>query len=86
VTSLFRALWDDDGALAAELLACNGDVMPLRSAFARGMLETANNPVLPMARLALWREFADRLDGKPTQHKEVRESRVTVMYKRGDPP
>jgi hypothetical protein len=39
-----------------------------------------------MAALAALREFADRLDGRPKQATETRQQRVTIMYRRGDPP
>jgi hypothetical protein len=35
---------------------------------------------------AAFREFADRLDGWSKQAIETRQQRVTIMYKRGDPP
>jgi hypothetical protein len=31
-------------------------------------------------------EFADRLDGRPKQAPETRQQRVTIIYRRGDPP
>jgi hypothetical protein len=41
VASLLRALWDDDGNLAEELL-CNGDGLTARSALARTLVLAAN--------------------------------------------
>jgi hypothetical protein len=57
-----------------------------RSAFARTLVLAANGAYGPMAALAALREFADRLDGRPKQATETRQQRVTIMYRRGDPP
>jgi hypothetical protein len=60
--------------------------LTFRNGFARSMLETANGKNGAMAMIALFRELADRLDGRPKQATETRQQRVTVMYRRGDPP
>jgi hypothetical protein len=63
-----------------------GAQLPFRAAVARGFLLAVNDMEHPLLALACAEKFADRLDGKPAQHKEVREHRTTVVYRRGDPP
>jgi hypothetical protein len=86
ITGLLRMPWEDDGPLAKVLYACNGAELIFRNGFARTMLETANGKNGARAMIALFREVADRLDGRPKQATETRPQRVTIMYKRGDPP
>jgi hypothetical protein len=81
-----RTLSEDDGPLAKVLYACNRAELTFRNGFARSLLETANGKNGAMAMIALFRELADRLDGRPKQATETRPQRVTIMYRRGDPP
>jgi hypothetical protein len=60
--------------------------MTVRNGFARSMLETANGKNGAMAMIALFREFADRLEGRPKQATESRQRRVTLLIRQGDPP
>jgi hypothetical protein len=62
------------------------DGLNARAAFARTLVLAANGAYGPIAALAAFREFADRLDGRPKQATETRRQRVTIMYRRGDPP
>jgi hypothetical protein len=68
------------------LLACNGAGLNARAACARTLVLAANGAYGTMAGLAALPEFADRLDGRPKQMAEARQQRVTIMYRRGDPP
>jgi hypothetical protein len=86
VRGLLQAVWDDDGDLAQELLSLNGAKLPYRAAVARAFILVANDVEHPLIAIASVERMADRLDGRPKQATETRQQRVTVMYRRGDPP
>jgi hypothetical protein len=86
VVGLLRAVWDDDGDLAQELLSLNGAKLPYRAPVARAFILAANDVEHPLIAIASVERMADRLDGRPKQATETRPQRVTIMYRRGDPP
>ncbi len=82
---LYRTILNDDGDLAAELLApkLKDKLLPFRRALARSLILAANDP---RQALAAAETIACRLEGRPVQKFEAGVETCAVFYQQGDPP
>ena len=82
VTSLYRAILNDDGSLEASL---KGETR-LRARLLRAMIRCIDDTENPRTAVYLAETIADRLEGRPVQNVEGLVIPQPIFWRDGDPP